>query len=200
MSDTLKVKVILGSTRQGRFSDTPGAWVLGQLQTKRGIEAEVLDLRDYPMPFFNESETPSYKTKPYSDPAVVKWTAKIAEADAFIIIAPEYNHGYPAVLKNALDYAYQEWNEKPVAFVAYGSAMGARSVEQLRLVAVELQMAPVRNALHIPYDVVMTIGKGAPPADVFAPYAERASGLADQLLWWGRALKVARDAKTATVI
>ncbi len=195
MADTLKIKVILGSTREGRFSDKPGAWMLDQLKAKSDVEAEVLDLRDYQMPFFNEPETPSYKTKPYTDPAVVKWTAKIAEADAFIIVAPEYNHGYPAVLKNALDYAYQEWNNKPVAYVAYGSAMGARTVEQLRLVAVELQMVPIRNAIHMPYDVVMAIGKGTPVADVFAPYAERASGLIDQLVWWGRALKVARDAK-----
>jgi len=195
MSDTLKVKVILGSTREGRFSDKPGTWILGGLQGKQDIAAEILDLRDYPMPLFNEVETPSYKTKPYTDPAVVKWTAKIAEADAFIIIAPEYNHGYPAVLKNALDYAYQEWNNKPVAFVAYGSAMGARSVEQLRAVAVELQMAPIRNAVHMPYDVVMAVGKGTPVADVFAPYAERVSGLVDQLAWWGRALKAARGAK-----
>src|SRR3989344_5342905 len=149
-SESMKIKVILGSTRAGRFSDKPGNWVLGELQRNSGIDAELLDLRDYPMPLFNEEETPSYKTKPYTDPAVVKWTAKIQDGDAFIVIAPEYNHGYPAVLKNALDYAYQEWNNKPVAFVAYGSAMGARSVEQLREIAVELQMAPVRNAVHMP--------------------------------------------------
>ncbi len=194
MADALKVKVILGSTRQGRFSEKPGAWILGELKKRADVDAELLDLRDYSMPFFNEAETPSYKKQPYSHPAVVKWTAKIKEADAYIIIAPEYNHGYPAVLKNALDYVYQEWNNKAVGFIAYGSVQGARSVEQLREIAVELQMAPIRNAIHMPYDVVMAIGSGKTEAEVFAPYSERATGLIDQLLWWGKALKTARGA------
>ena len=196
-TQTLKVKIILGSTREGRFSDKVGAWLLDEAKNDSSVEAEVLDLRDFEMPFFAEAETPSYKTKPYTNPAVVAWTAKIAEADAFIIVAPEYNHGYPAVLKNALDYVYQEWNNKPVAFVSYGSALGARSVEQLRQVAIELQMAPIRNALHMPYDIIMAVGKGTPEKDAFAPYTERASGLLSQLLWWGRALKAARAAPAA---
>jgi NAD(P)H-dependent FMN reductase len=190
--DKLKVKVILGSTRQGRFSEKPGRWIVDLLHARGDVEAELLDLRDYPMPFFDEAETPSYKTKPYTNPEVAKWTAKIADGEAFIVIAPEYNHGYPGVLKNALDYVYQEWNQKPIAFVTYGSAMGARSVEQLREVAVELQMAPIRNAVHLPYDVVMAIGKGVPESEAFAPYQERATGLVDQLLWWGMALRAAR--------
>lgn len=192
MSDTLNVKVILGSTREGRFSDKPGAWIAGMLGDREGVTAEVLDLRDYEMPFFEEEETPSYKTKPYAHPAVAAWTAKIKEADAYVIIAPEYNHGYPAVLKNALDYAYQEWNNKPVAFVTYGSAMGARSVEQLRMVAVELQMAPIRNAVHMPYETIVRVGKGEAAEAVLSAYEDRANGLADQLLWWARALKQAR--------
>ncbi len=195
MSDLFKVKIILGSTREGRFSEKPGAWLLAELQKRTDVEAELLDLREYTLPLFDEVETPSYKTKPYTDPAVVAWTAKIKDGDAFIVIAPEYNHGYPAVLKNAFDYVYQEWNNKPIAYVSYGSAMGARSVEQLREVAIELQMAPIRNAIHMPYDVVMAIGQGTPESEVFAPYAERATGLVDQLLWWGKALKVAREAK-----
>ena len=184
----LKVKVILGSTRQGRFSDKAGNWILGEANKRPDMEAELLDLRDYPMPFFDQQETPGYKSKPYSEPNVAKWTANIKEGDAFIIIAPEYNHGYPAVLKNALDWVYQEWNNKPVGFVAYGSVLGGRSVEQLREVAVELQMAPIRNAVHIPSDV-----KAAAAADpnAFKPLEERAKGLLDQLAWWGQALKVA---------
>jgi NAD(P)H-dependent FMN reductase len=188
----LQIKVILGSTREGRFSEKPGAWILAALKQQPGIQAEVLDLRDYPMPFFAEAATPSSKTEQYTDPAVIKWTAKIAQGDAFIVIAPEYNHGYPAVLKNALDYAYQEWNKKPIGFVSYGSAMGARSVEQLREVAIELQMVPIRSAIHMPYDVVMAIKNGASEDAAFQPYAERAAGLIEQLLWWARALKEAR--------
>src|SRR3989338_1117600 len=193
MDNALKIKVILGSTRPNRFSEFPGSWIFDLLKKREGVEAEILDLRDYPMPFFNEPVTPSSKKEPYTEPAVAKWTKKIAEADGFIVITPEYNHGYPAVLKNAFDYVSEEWNKKPVAFVAYGSAMGARSVEQLRLVAIELQMAPVRNAIHMPFDVVMAAAKGTPDAEIFAPYAERAGGLLDQLIWWARALKEARS-------
>ncbi len=196
MANKLKVIVILGSTREGRFSERPAEWLMQELAKRTDIDAEMLDLRDYPMPFFNETETPSYKQKPYSDPAVIKWTAQIADGEAFIVIAPEYNRGYPAVLKNALDYVYQEWNNKPISFVSYGSALGARSVEQLRLVAVELQMAPIRNALHMPYDVVMAIGAGKPDAAVFGPFTEKLNGLVEQLIWWGNALKAGRE-KTA---
>lgn len=190
----IRVKIIIGSTREGRFGDKPAAWIASVLAEK-GIPAEVLDLREYEMPFFSEAETPSYKSKPYAHPAVVRWTEKIHEGDAYIVIAPEYNHGYPAVLKNAMDYVYQEWNNKPIAFIAYGSAMGARSVEQLREVAIELQMVPIRNAIHMPYDVVAAVGGGKDPSEVFVPYTERATGLIEQLLWWAKALKVAREAK-----
>ena len=188
----LKVKVIIGSVREGRASEKYGNWIAGELKKRGDMDVEILDLKDYTMPFFNQSETPSYKTKPYAEPTVVKWTAKIAEADAYVIAAPEYNHGYSAVLKNALDWVYQEWNNKPVAFVTSGSVAGGRVVEQLRLVAVELQMHPIRNAIHLPYDVVMSLNKGTPASDVFAPFAERAKGLGDQLAWWAKALKAAR--------
>lgn len=190
--DKLNVKVIIGSTREGRFGDKPAAWIADIAKQRGDMDVEVLDLRDYPMPFFNEAETPSYKTKPYAEPNVVKWTAKIAEADAYVILVAEYNHGYTAVLKNALDYTYQEWNNKAVAFVGYGSAGGARAVEQLREVAVELQLSPVRNAVHMTYDAVMAIAKGTAPTEAFASYAERAGGMLDQLAWWGNALKAAR--------
>ena len=191
--DTVNIKVILGSTRQERFSEKPGNWILGELQKRSDVSAELLDLREYQLPFFDEPVSPSYKQEEYKHEAVERWRNKVKEADGFIVIAPEYNHGYPAVLKNAFDYVYPEWNNKPVGFISYGSAMGARSVEQLRGVAVELQMAPIRNAIHMPYDVVVAGGKGTPEAEIFAPYAERATGLIDQLLWWAKALKEARQ-------
>jgi NAD(P)H-dependent FMN reductase len=191
METTLKIKIILGSTRNERFSEKPGQWLFDVLQKRSDVETELLDLREYPMPFFEESVTPSSKKEPYANPIVQKWTAKIAEADGFIVVAPEYNHGYPAVLKNALDYVYSEWNNKPIGFVSYGSAMGARSVEQLRLLAVELQMAPIRNAIHMPWSTVEEGRKD--PASAFQQYEKRADGLIDQLLWWAKALRSARS-------
>src|SRR3990172_6837906 len=98
------------------------------------------------MPFFNEPMSPSFKREPYKNEAVARFTKKIAEGDDFVMVTTEYNDGTSSVLKNALDWVYPEWNNKPVAFVSYGSVGGARAVEQLRLNAVELQMAPIRNA------------------------------------------------------
>ena len=195
MADALKIKVIISTTREGRFGDKPARWIYELLKKRDGVEAELLDLRDYPMPFFNEAETPNYKKQPYTDPVVVKWTAKVAEADGFVVIAAEYNHGYPAVLKNALYYIGPEWHDKAVGFVSYGSAMGARSVEQLREVAVELGMAPIRYAVHMPYDVLVAAGQGTPEDALFTAYADRAGGMLDQLIQWSGALKLFRTGK-----
>jgi NAD(P)H-dependent FMN reductase len=190
MEDKLKVKIILGSTRPQRFSEIPGAWLMEVLKARPEVEAETLDLRDYKLPFFEEPVSPSSKKEPYTHPEVVRWTAKVAQADAFIVVAPEYNHGYPAVLKNAFDYVFQEWGRKPIAFVAYGSAMGARSVQQLRQVAIELSLVPIRNSIHMPWDTVMAGRKD--PKEAFKPFEQKASGLIDQLLSYARMLKQAR--------
>jgi NAD(P)H-dependent FMN reductase len=144
------------------------------------------------MPFFNEAETPNYKKQPYTDPIVVKWTAKIAEADGFVITAAEYNHGYSAVLKNALDYVGAEWHDKAVGFVGYGSAMGARAIEQLREVAVELQLAPIHHAVYLPFDIIIASMKGTPESELFTAYDERGNGMLDQLIQWSGALKTLR--------
>jgi NAD(P)H-dependent FMN reductase len=186
------VAVIAGSTREGRFSDQAAAWVAAEL-VKHGAIAEVIDLRDYDMPFFNESVSPAMLTTPYTHEAVVRFTAKIKSADAFVMVTPEYNHSTTAVLKNALDWVYREWNQKPVAFVSYGSVSGSRAVEHLRLIAVELQMAPIRNAVHIPGDKYFGMRGGAmTAAELFASLQKPVDGMIEQLLWWTHALKAAR--------
>lgn len=189
----LRIKVIAGSTREGRFSDKAAAWIAEELKKQEGIAVEVLDLRDYDMPFFNEPVSPSYKQEPYKNEAVVRFTSKIAEGDAFVIVTPEYNHGTSGVLKNALDWVYQEWNNKPIAFVSYGSVGGARAVEQLCLTAIELQMAPIRNAVHIPGEQYFPVLFGKADAnELFSLQSEKAEAMVTQLLWWTRALKNAR--------
>src|SRR3989344_803433 len=161
----LKIKVIIGTTRKGRFSEKPAQWVFEEIQKRDDIEAELLDLRDYPLPFFEESESPNYKKAPYSNPMVVAWTAKIAEADGFIIVTGEYNHGYPGVLKNALDYvSAAEWGGKPVGFVSYGSALGNRAIVALRVVSIELGLSPVRYSVNIPGDIQAAASKLGLPA------------------------------------
>jgi NAD(P)H-dependent FMN reductase len=145
------ISVIVGSTRQGRFSEKPAQWIFRRLKNRGGVEARLLDLRDFPMPFFDQPMPPAMPGRPtYDNEVVKKWTAEIARSDGFIFVAPEYNYGSSAVLKNALDWVYPEWNRKAAAFVSYGSAMGARGVQQLRLSAIELQLAPVRSSVHIP--------------------------------------------------
>lgn len=190
---SLDIKVIAGSTREGRFSDKAATWIEEEIKKQKGVTVEVLDLRDYEMPFFNESVSPSYKQEPYKNEAVARFTKKIEEGDAFVIVTPEYNHGTSGVLKNALDWVYQEWNNKPVAFVSYGSVGGARAIEQLRLVAVELQMAPIRNAIHIPGEQYFPVVFGKTKAsELFALQTEKAEAMIAQLLWWAHALKNAR--------
>ncbi|MDR3581950.1 MAG: NAD(P)H-dependent oxidoreductase [Candidatus Pacebacteria bacterium] len=188
--DALKIKVILGSTRQQRFGEQPAKWIFEKAKAK-GLDVELLDLRDYPLPFFDEPVSPSMIKEPYAEPNVAKWTAKIAEADAFVMIAAEYNHGYTAVLKNAIDYVGKEWHKKPVAFVGYGSVGGGRAVEQLREVAIETQMAPVRNAVHLTNFWGLLDEKGAMN---FSSFEGAGDGMLDQLVWWAKALKTARDA------
>jgi len=193
MADTLKVKIILGSTREGRTSEKVAPWVLEQVKKAGGFDAEVLDLRDYPMPFYEEATTPSQiKDSAYSNEVVRKWAAKIKEADAYIVIAPEYDHGVPAVLKNSIDHLFFEWHKKPIGFVSYGSAGGSRSVEHLRQIAVELQMASTRVAVHIAAPWTLFDDKGAFKAGALQPFEGAATGMLEQLVWWGKALKAAR--------
>lgn len=190
MDSKLKVGVIIGSTRKGRFSEQVAQWVFAEIQKQNGIDAELLDLRDYPMPFFDEEVPPSSKEGPYANEAAAAWEKKVEEKDAFIVVTAEYNHGYPAVLKNAFDYTYKAWNKKVIGFVSYGSiAGGARAVEQLRGVAAELQMASTRTAVHIPnpWEKLDDSGK-LKTADFEHPL----STLFEQISWWGNAAKAAR--------
>lgn len=192
MNKSLNIKVIIGSTREGRFGDKAGQWIFELAKERPDMNVELLDLRDFPLPFFNKRQTPSSIKEPYSDPEIQKWTAKIAEGDAFIIATPEYNHGYPAVLKNAIDYVHKEWHKKPIGFVSWGSAMGVRSVEQLRLVFIELQAALMRTAVHILSPWTFLDEKGMPKPGAMDQYKNSAETMLDQLAWWGNALKAAR--------
>jgi NAD(P)H-dependent FMN reductase len=188
------ISVIMGSTREGRFSEKPARWILQHLMKRDGVDARLLDLRDFPMPFFDQPVPPSTPGKqPYADENVKKWTEAIAVSDGFVFVTPEYNHGAPAVLKNAIDWVYPEWNRKAAGFVSYGSALGARSVQQLRETAIELQLAPVRSSVHIPVSTLWAHYKGGDVDAGLAELERPAAKLIDDLLWWTAALKTARD-------
>ena len=136
------ISVIVGSTREGRFSEKPARWILQQLKKRDDIDARLLDLRDFPMPFFDQPVTPATPGRAaFKHEVVQKWTAAIGQSDGFIFVTPEYNYGPAAVLKNAIDWVYPEWHRKAACFVSYGSAMGVRSVQQLRQTLTEIQVA-----------------------------------------------------------
>jgi NAD(P)H-dependent FMN reductase len=191
------ISVIVGSIRQGRFAEKPARWILQHLKNRSGIDAKLLDLRDFPMPFFDQPVPPAAPGRPpYEHETVEKWTGEIGASDGFVIVTPEYNYGPPAVLKNALDWVYPEWRRKAVAFVSYGGAAGARSVQQLRETAIELQLAPVRSSVHIPAATLWAHFRGG---DVDAGLAEleaSAKVMIDDLLWWTAALKTARGTES----
>jgi NAD(P)H-dependent FMN reductase len=189
------ISVIVGSTREGRFSEKPARWILQQLKRREGVEARLLDLREFPMPFFDQPVPPAVPGRaPYENEVVRKWTAAIAESDGFIFVTPEYNYGPAAVLKNALDWVYPEWNRKAAAFVSYGGAAGARSVQQLRETATELQLASVRSSVHIPAAVLWAHFQGGDVEAGLAELEAAAKIMIDDLLWWTAALKSARAA------
>jgi NAD(P)H-dependent FMN reductase len=124
----MKVQIIIGATREGRISDRLAKWVAKEAESLDSTEVELVDLRDYPMPLFNEAVSPQYSPDRQPKPGVKKWLDKVAEADAYVLVTPEYNRSYPAVLKNAIDYLDFQMAKKPVALVAHGSTGGAQEV------------------------------------------------------------------------
>ena len=190
MTEPLRIGVVLGSTRAGRFADKPAEWLLGIAKKRANATFEPVDLRDYPMPFFDEPKSPM--REPPRNEIARKWAQKVGELDAFIFVTPEYNRSIPAVLKNALDYVYAEFNRKPAAFVAYGNAGGARAVEQLRLMLVELQVAPLRNAVHVGRIEFMGMLLNGKTFGDFPHLEQAAEAMLDDLTWWGQTLRTGR--------
>jgi NAD(P)H-dependent FMN reductase len=185
-----RIGIVISTTREGRFGDKPAAWIRDIAAARGDLEVEIVDLRDYPMPFFDEPGSPIYA--PPRNEVARRWAQKVAELDGFIFVTAEYNRGPPAVLKNALDYAYKEFNHKPAAYVGYGGVGGARAVEQLRLINIELKMAPTRSGVHIGgADFIGMLMQGKTFADM--PHLDPAAAvMLDELAWWARALKAAR--------
>lgn len=192
----VRIGIVIGSIRQQRFAELPANWIADLLRQQPGVEVQVLDLRDYDLPHYDETVSPRMLGEQrYEDPAVQRWTRDVEAQDGFILVGPEYNHGYSAVLKNALDYVYNGWGRKPVAFIGYGNAGGARAIEQLRQVTIELQMAPIGTAIHLPLAPLMAHFTGGDVMAALGESDDKAASMIADLLWWSRALKVAREAE-----
>jgi NAD(P)H-dependent FMN reductase len=180
-----KIAVIIGSTRAARFAETPATWIYELARKHESWEVELVDIRDFELPFFNELA--SNARVPSQDPNAVRWQKKIAEFDGYIFVTAEYNRSVPGSLKNALDQAYVEWNRKPMAALGYGSTGGARAIEHLRTIAIELQMVPVRSAVHIGggefFKVHPMMGK-QPFSAIEDAILPSAKAMLDDLAWW----------------
>ncbi len=191
-SDTrLKIAVILASTRQGRMGEPVARWVERVAKADGSLETLWVDLAQWSFPPYAHSSPTKLAEKNYADARERAWVELVANMDGFIVVTPEYNHGYPAALKNALDYAYAGWNRKPVAFVSYGgSSGGVRAVEQLRQVSVELQMAPIRDEVNIPFVGKALDAQGAPVDEM---HHKRLASVLRELNWWATVLRKGRQ-------
>ena len=187
-----KIAIVIGSTRAARFADVPTQWIAKIAKAHADIDVEIVDLRDWPLPFFDEVASSAWA--PSQNEVAQRWQKKVAEFDGFIFTAAEYNHAPTAVLKNAIDYAANEWNKKPAGFVGYGSVGGARAVEQLRLIAVELQMAPVKSAVHIAWGDFLAVRQGEKKLEDIEHLNQAAAALINDVAWWAKVLKAARAA------
>jgi NAD(P)H-dependent FMN reductase len=187
----LKIAIVISTTRTARFGHKPAQWILDVASSRDDIDVEIVDLRDFPMPFFDEVASNAWV--PSQNAVAQQWQKKVADFDGYIFVTAEYNHGIPAVLKNALDYAYPEWNKKAAGFIGYGSVGAARAIEQLRLVAAELQLATIRTGVYIQGADFMAVWKEGKDLNDISYLQSGAKDMLDQLAWWTKALKVARS-------
>src|SRR5216684_7843653 len=189
----LKVGLIVGSTRPNRFADIPMRWLVEGAAARQDLELTVLDLREFRLPFLNEPASPMATGGVFSEPAAAAWCERISEFDAFVAIVAEYNHGPTAVLKDAFDSALNEWQRKPIAFVGYGGVGAARAIETLRGVVIELQMAPIRHEVNITMEPFLGILRQGHASNDYEYLVRSREAMFDHLVWWGEALKAARQ-------
>ena len=188
----LQIGLIVGSTRPNRFADTPVQWLVDGVSARSDLRLTVLDLRDIELPLFSEPAPPAYAQGVYTRPEAEAWRKRIGEFDGFVATVAEYNHGPTAVLKNAFDSAFLEWRRKPIAFVGYGGVGGARAIETLRGVVVELQMAPIRPEVNIAREPYLGIIQNGHSLNDYDYLVQSRTAMFDDLVWWGEALKAAR--------
>jgi NAD(P)H-dependent FMN reductase len=190
-----KVQMIIGSTRPDRAAEPVAGWAARRIGEHGSFELEVLDLRDWALPMFTETiqSIGDIRDPSYSDPIVKRWNAKIAEADAYVMITPEYNHSISGVLKNAIDNVFVSYafRNKPALFIGYSGGVvgGARAVEQLALIAIEAELVPLRNAVLVG-EVPRAFDEDGEP---IAPLVDISMTVGlDDLAWWASATKAAR--------
>jgi NAD(P)H-dependent FMN reductase len=193
MSSKPKIAVIIGSTRPTRIADMPAQWILKQAQARGDLDVALVDLRDHPLPFFDEMASNMWM--PSQNPEALRWQETVGRFDGYIFVVAEYNHSITGVLKNALDQAYKEWNRKPFTAIGYGSTGAARAIEHLRAIAVELQMVSTHASVHIGGSDFMAVhpmfGK-RPITEIEQNLLPSTKTALDELLWWAKATIAAK--------
>jgi len=190
-----KLQIIIGSTRPTREADRVAPWVIDSARAHGGFDVEVLDLRDWPLPMFGEhmGSIGDFQDPTYSEPVVKQWNQKIKEADAYLVITPEYNHSIPGVLKNAIDNVFVSFafRNKPLAAVGYSGGIGGgvRAIEHLAQIAIEAELVPLRTSVVIP-QVVEAFDVSGKPVNPVTDISLRVA--LDDLAWWAATLKQAR--------
>lgn len=193
-----RIGIIYGSTRPTRFVEKPGSWLADLAKKRSDWDVEVIDLATFDLPLFDEAASNLWA--PSANENAVAWQNKLAEFDAFIFVTPEYNRSITGALKNALDQAYKEWVRKPMAVFGYGATGGARAVEHLRTIGIELQMVPIRHGLHLmggDFFAVHPMGGDGEMASVEANLLPAVEAMFDDLDWWTRATLAAKEEATA---
>ncbi|SCL53402.1 NAD(P)H-dependent FMN reductase [Micromonospora citrea] len=179
--EALRLAVIVGSTREGRAGDSVARWFCDRVERHDGLAVTVVDLADYDFPA-------GYPAEP--TPAMRAFAEQVGRAEAFAVVTPEYNRSFPASLKQAIDYAYDEWQAKPVGFVSYGcGSVGLHAVDQLRTVFTALHAVTMRDVVGVD----LLCGEPTPLAADRLRRAARV--LLDQLCWWGLTLRDGRAAR-----
>jgi len=191
----MKLQVIIGSTRQGRITERLAKWVSAEASKLEDAAVELVDLGDYPMPFMDEAISPRYNPNRQPHPVVEEWLSKLAEADAYIFVTPEYNHSISGVLKNALDYAAFELTRKPATVVGHGTVGGARAIMHLKEILSEAQAAVTPKAVAFQGASEKISPEGELAAEVKAlPYGPQKAldSMLEELQWYSDALATAR--------
>lgn len=193
MTQNMRLVVIIGSVREGRFGPVVASWIAARAREHGAFDVDVLDIADVDVPLALPAAPPKYAGNDYPRPAGMKAaTTRLEAADAFLIVTPEYNHSYPASLKALIDWHFTQWTAKPVAFVSYGGAAGGRhAVLHLENVLTELHAVTIRDGLSFPNHFTAW-HDGAPIEDDTATgYAKT---MLEQLAWWADALRSSRAA------
>jgi NAD(P)H-dependent FMN reductase len=192
----LNIGIIISSTREARVGREVAEYIYGIASKRDDLNFEIIDLRDYSLPRFNEG-TPNDEGSNVNDPVGRKWKDKIKSLDGYIFAVAEYNGGMTGVLKNALDYTFVEWMRKPAAYFGYGSLGGARAVQDLRLICTELHMAPLRNAVYLQGVDFFSVMSGNKKIEEFSYLEPLTNDMLNHLAWWAKSLKEGRKNEVA---